>query len=306
MTVLALVLAGLLAVASLGIDVFHLYWNKNRLQSGVDAASLAGATYFGNVTFSGADPRCGAYSGNPESAACTFALKNGVALAEIQSINVNNATFTVTVAAQRIVPALFAKLVGKNQFTVNVSATAVLQALSTAKNILPIGLDAQTPYVYGQTFTMHQTGCGPGCWQGLALQSLNYGSTGGNAFQQNLGSGGCNCTVTVGSTVGSEPGAKVGPVTTGVANLIAAGQAADPSGTWTSHTPNDPRAAVVALVNWAGCNGSCDAPVMGFAEVWIVSSSGTNITAIFIQQAEPGSGGGTPTISGAYHAALTQ
>src|SRR5579863_5450003 len=126
MTVLALVLAGLLAVASLGIDVFHLYWNKNRLQSGVDAASLAGATYFGNVTFSGADPRCGAYSGNPGSAACTFALKNGVALAEIQSINVNNATFTVTVAAQRIVPALFAKLVGKNQFTVNVSATAVL------------------------------------------------------------------------------------------------------------------------------------------------------------------------------------
>lgn len=305
MTMLALALAGLLAVTALGIDVFHIYWNKNRLQSAVDSAALAGVTYFGNVTFTGADPNCGAYSGMQQSAACTFALQNGMVAAEIQNIQVDSTAFTVTVSAQRIVPALFAKVVGINQFTVNATATAALQALNSAQHVLPIGLDSQTPYVYGQQITMHLSGCGPGCWQGLGLQSQSFGSTGGNAFQQNLANGGCNCTLTIGSIVSAEPGAKSGPVTQGVASLVASGQAQDPSGTWNSHTLGDPRSAMVALVNWAGCNGNCSAPVMGFAEVWVVSANGTDISAIFIQQVEPGTGSGNPCSNGACHATLT-
>jgi putative Flp pilus-assembly TadE/G-like protein len=305
MAILALIIAGLLAVATLGIDVLDLYWNKNRLQAGVDAAALAGASYFGNVVFTAADPRCNSYSGNPQLAACTFALRNGIALAEIQGITVNNATFTVTITAQRKIAAIFAKVVGIHEFTVGASATAALQALNSATGILPIGLDSTTPYVYGQSITIHDSGCGPGCWQGLALQSASYGNTGGAAFQQNL-SQGCACTLTVGDIVTSETGAKVGPIIAGVAALVAAGDASDPSGTFDSHTPSDARAALLVLTDWNGCNGSCSVPVIGFAAVWVVSASGSSINVVFIQQVELGTGGGTPSIDGAYHAALIQ
>jgi Flp pilus assembly protein TadG len=51
MVILALVAVGLVGIAALGIDVFYIYWNKNKLQGGTDAAALAGATYLNNVTF---------------------------------------------------------------------------------------------------------------------------------------------------------------------------------------------------------------------------------------------------------------
>src|ERR1700730_14708638 len=56
--IMALAMVGVVGIAALGIDVFYIYWNKNRLQSGTDAAALAGATYFSNVTFSGKNALC--------------------------------------------------------------------------------------------------------------------------------------------------------------------------------------------------------------------------------------------------------
>ena len=43
MVILALAAVGLVGIAALGIDVFYIYWNKNKLQGGTDAAALAGA-----------------------------------------------------------------------------------------------------------------------------------------------------------------------------------------------------------------------------------------------------------------------
>jgi hypothetical protein len=42
LTILALIAVGLLSVATLGVDVSHIYWNKNCLQSGTEAAAQAG------------------------------------------------------------------------------------------------------------------------------------------------------------------------------------------------------------------------------------------------------------------------
>src|ERR1700732_4003473 len=58
MVILALAAVGLLGIAALGIDVFYIYWNKNRLQGGTDAAALAGATYSNNGTFPGNNGAC--------------------------------------------------------------------------------------------------------------------------------------------------------------------------------------------------------------------------------------------------------
>ena len=82
MVILALAAVGLVGIAALGIDVFYIYWNKNRLQSGTDAAALAGATYFSNVTFSGKNALC-LYATDAQNAACTYALNNGVVLSEL-------------------------------------------------------------------------------------------------------------------------------------------------------------------------------------------------------------------------------
>jgi len=304
LAILALIVAALLSVATLGVDVFHIYWNKNRLQAGTDAAALAGAFYAANLHFQANDSRC-TYGTDAQNAACTFALTNGVALSEISSIQFDSVKQTVTVNTTRSVPALFAKVVGYTQFTVTATATAALEALGAGDGILPIGLDSQTPYTYGQAIVMHVGGCGPGCWQGLALQSYSGGNTGGSVFQQNLTLG-CDCTVTIGDTATSEPGAKTGPTKKGIDDRISAGLAADPSGTWNQHSTNDVRAAVVGLVDWNGCNGRCQAPVRGFAEVWITASNGSDIDAIFIQQVAPGRPSPTAPNAGAMHALLTQ
>jgi Putative Flp pilus-assembly TadE/G-like len=222
LAILALIVAALLSVATLGVDVFHIYWNKNRLQGGTDATALAGAVYAANVQFQGNDPRC-TYGTDAQNAACSYALTNGVALNEIVSILFDPASRKVTVSTTRSVPALFAKLVGYSQFTVTAIASAMLQALGSGDSILPIGLDSKTPYTYGQPIVMHVGGCGPGCWQGLALQSYGGGSTGGSVFQQNLTLG-CDCTVAIGDTATSEPGAKTGPTKKGITDRNEGGE----------------------------------------------------------------------------------
>jgi len=303
LAILALIAAALLSVATFGVDVFHIYWNKNRLQNATDAAAIAGAVYSGNVKLQGSDPRC-AYGTDAENAACSYALANAVALPELVSIQVDSVKHSVTVNTTRSVPALFARLIGYSHFTVTASATAVLEPLASAKNLIPIGLDWKTSYTYGQSLVMHVGGCAPGCWQGLALHSQSGGSTGASVFQENLTLG-CDCTVNIGDTVSSEPGAKTGPTRQGVTDRINAGLASDPAGTWDKHSSSDVRAATVALVDWGGCTGRCQAPVHGFAEVWITGSNGADINVIFIRQVAPGEPGPGPE-AGAMHATLIQ
>jgi Putative Flp pilus-assembly TadE/G-like len=299
MVFLALAMVGVVGIAALGIDVFYIYWNKNRLQSGTDAAALAGATYLSGVTFAGKNGLC-VYSTNAQNAACSYALNDGVLLSELTSLVANTNNQSMTVSATRQVSAMFARVVGIQNFTVSATSVAVLYGLASASNVAPIGLDSGTTYTYGQSIVIHSGGCGPGCWQGLAL-----GGNGGSVFRQNLASG-CSCTINVGDMLTSEPGAKVGPIGQGVSERVAAGNASDPSGTWSSHTLNDVRATVLPVVNWNGCNGRCTVPVTGFAEVWISGSSGSDINAVFIRQVSPGTPGSSGTNMGAVHAQLTQ
>jgi Flp pilus assembly protein TadG len=304
MVILALAAVGLVGIAALGIDVFYIYWNKNRLQSGTDAAALAGATYFNGVTFTGNNVLC-LYATAAQNAACTYALNNGVLLSELTSVVANAGAQSMTVSATRTVSALFAKVVGIQNFTVSATSVAVLQGLSSASDIAPIGLDSKTTYTYGQAITLHNGNCGSGCWGGLSLPSASNGTIGANAFRQNLGSG-CACTVNVGDILSVEPGATTGPISQGVATRVAAGQVSDPSRTWSSHTLSDARVTVVPVVNWTGCVGNCSVPVTGFAEVWISGSSSSDVTAVFIRQVEPGTPGTGGSNMGAVHARLSQ
>jgi Flp pilus assembly protein TadG len=309
MVVLALAAVGLVGIAAIGIDVFYIYWNKNRLQAGTDAAALAGATYLSNVTFTGKNGSC-LYATDAQNAACTYALNNGILLGELTGVIADTGNRSMAVSARRTMSALFARVVGIQNFTVTATSMAVLQGLSSASGVAPIGLDSLTQYTYGQSINLRMSGCGAGCWQGLAQQSVSSGNIGAGAFQQNLQLG-CSCTVQVGDLLTAEPGLKNSSVANGISARVAAGVAADPSGSWSSHTLNDARAVVVPVVNWSsGCGGGrCSNQVLvtGLAEVWISGTTGgSTINAVFIRQVVPGTPGVGGTDMGAVHAQLMQ
>jgi Flp pilus assembly protein TadG len=304
LVLLALSAVALMGAGALALDAFNIYWNHNRLQTATDAAALAGAIYLGNVSLSGINAGCN-YGTTAQNAACTYALANGIASGEISGITADTTNMTVTVSASRKIAAWLARAVGISQFTVSTTSVAALRALNSGWEALPIGLSSATPYTYGEAIVMHTPGtvCGSGCWQGLALNG-----TGGDNFRQNLASG-CQCTLTVGETVTSEPGAKVGPTQQGIADRLDSPNI-DPSGTWQSHAPDDPRAVLIPLVDWGGCIGSggrtCQAVIEGFAEVWITGTDGSNIDGVFIRQVDTGTAGPPGTNTGAVHALLIQ
>lgn len=297
--IVALSLIAVVGIGAVAIDIFQLYWNHNRLQSGCDAAALSGAIYLGNITSVGAAPSC-AYGTKAANAACTSALANGVILGEIAAISVDNVNGTVTVSASRTVGAILATVLGISHAAVTVTSTATLRALSSASNVLPIGLNILTPYTYGQAIVMHVkslNSCGSGCWQGLALPS-STGANGGNGFRDNLALG-CACTLSVGDTISIEPGATTGPTKQGIKSLISS-PTIDPSGTWDQHAPTDPRAAVVPLIDWT------NSTIKGFAEIWITGSDGSNVNGVFIRQIATGKPGKPGVNYGAVHAVLTR
>lgn len=324
MVILALGLFGLLALCTLGVDVLHIYWQKSRLQAGADAAALAGATFLpADVAFT-PDARC-TYGGKAQNAACTLALTNAVKQSEITSITVASDNNSVTVQLSRVVPALFAKLLGYKIFTVNVGATAEIRPLSSAEKVLPVGLDSTTPYKKDSEIALHLGNktdpCGAGCWHGLALTSFNGGNNGGNVFRDNLIQG-CNCTLSTDdpatNQVTSEPGATTGPTQQGVSQRINNGLALFPSGTYLEHDPSDPRIVAVPVVQWTMTPGRSDysGTVVGFYLVWL-NGVGTGpcvgqpqpqacIDATFIEgmwTGTPGSGG---NVTGALHAVLVK
>src|ERR1700737_3181940 len=109
MVFFALAMVGVVGIAALGIDVFYIYWNKNKLQGGTDAAALAGATYFNNVTFVGKNAAC-LYATDAQNAACTYALNNGILLSELASVVANSGSQSMTVSAPRTISPLFARV----------------------------------------------------------------------------------------------------------------------------------------------------------------------------------------------------
>ena len=279
----------LLGVVAMGVDITVFYWTWSRVQSAADSAVLAGAASL------------------PDSpslalaAATTYAESNGMIASEITSLTVAANDLSISITLTRVVPYYFGRVLGVVSSPVVASATANLFNSGSASGALPIGLSIQTTYSFAQSITLHQGGVGPGNWDGIAL-----GCTGATCFSDNLANGYAG-TVSVGDVLASEPGAKSGPTGVGINARVSAGQSADPGGTWSDHTLTDPRVGIVPVVDWTGCGGRCSVPVKGFAAVWIVSATGSDISVVFIGAVAAGA---VPSQTGAnfgtYRAVLTQ
>jgi Flp pilus assembly protein TadG len=311
--VYTLAVVALVGAVAFGTDVAVMYMNWENLQKSVDSAALAGANYLYNVNSSLAS-----------STATTYAESNGVQSSELTT-SVASDRSSITVSAQRTVPYYFAKVLGLSSQLVQVTATAGAPNNPTCigvcnvdgtpatsspgtygtttgeYGIIPVGLQYNTTYTADGSvlLTMGGTGnngtWGPGNWGSLAL-----GAPGGNMLRSNFADG-YSGPVSVGQWVNTATGIKSGPVSQGLQDRINAGLAADPTGTYASHTWNDPRVGIIPLVNWTNINGASAVEIMGFAAVWLDSVNGGQINAHFITQVAANAYGNTSSYNEGVH-----
>jgi hypothetical protein len=230
---------------------------------------------------------------------------------------------------QRTVPYYFAQVLGLTNGTLAAAATAAPQpptstvgssnppgfsvnppaACTTTGScqVLPIGLDHNTVYTDGSQITLQQGQVGPGNWDLLAL-----GWTGGANLRTNIAEG-YSGLITVGDWILSEPGQKVGPVDQGFQDRIDLAASVDPTGTYSQHSPTNPRMIVLPIVDWEHQNGRKQVQVDAFATLWVDSYCATGkcagqVTVHFISQVIANSFGSSsaPNFGGRGHPTLVR
>lgn len=270
LVILAILIPIMLGVVALAVDISTFDWTWARMQSAADAAVLAGAS---NLPTS---------PSRAIATATAYAQTDGMLASEVSTPTVAADNLSMSITLSRSVPYYFGRVLGLTTSPVVVTATAGLLTTGSVTGAMPIGLSFQTTYAYGQSITLQPGGGTANSWGAIAL-----GCSGASCYSNNLANG-YSGTVTVGDTVQNEPGNMTGPTGTGIANRVSAGQSVDPGGTWNDHIMTNPRAVIVPVADWTGCNGSCTGPVMGFSAIWIVGANGGAINIVFIGSAAAG------------------
>jgi len=140
------------------------------------------------------------------------------------------------------------------------------------------------------------TATAPGNW-GL----LDLGQQGGGQDVRTELAWGCDCSVPADGwvSVDTEPGAKIGPVSQGIADRIARADAQFPGDAPSSYSVGNPRLVTVPIVNFDGANGASQIPTYGFALMWLFNSnSNGDIRATFLRAVAEGTpGAGTNSLA---------
>jgi len=264
-------LPAIAGAVALVLDVANLYCNWTYLQTGADAAVLAGASYLPGS------------SRDAIATANSYASQNKIAANEIRSVTVSPDNMTLTMRVARSVSFTFGRVVGLTSVTLSASSTAKAQSVGVAQGVIPLGIDYRTDRTYGQVITVKAGQVGAGNWEPLAL-----GGNGGANYVSNIENG-YPGTVSIGDQIETEPGNIVGPTATGITYRMDLGANGFSTGTFSDHALNDPRVLLVPMVDFSNINGKSQVPVKGFAELWVVSVNGNNntITTYFIEQTSP-------------------
>jgi Flp pilus assembly protein TadG len=300
---IAAVLIGAIALCA---DVSVMYVNWEQLQKAADAAALAGANYLPQ------DPAAA------QTTATTYAQNNGIQSGEIAGTSVSADQLSITVNLTRTVPSSFALALGMTNALINVKGTAgIEQNGADGRGLIPLGLscpggsdtgNCNGDYVVGTTYALKQDQSSTslsGNWGALAL-----GGNGAAVYKKNIESG-YTGSIAAGDLVASEPGNIVGPTGQAIGDRVTLGAAVDPSIAAGSAPPSgaalssyeyDPRLVVLPMVDYKSSSkgGKASVPVVQFAQMWLLGTSGTNATvnAVFLGIAPPPSGGSTATTFG--------
>jgi Flp pilus assembly protein TadG len=179
---LALFIVILIAMMGLAIDMGVLYTARTSAQHAADSAALAGAFTYGDTTASNPN-------GSAKAAALSAATNNKILGAAVPASEVTVTTNPpyVTVSITHVEPTYFAKVIGQNQATITVSATA--QALLNPEGtscLRPfwilrsaLGGCSSTPAA-GQAITLHNP-TNPNCQGGSAPSQWGFINMNGGA-----------------------------------------------------------------------------------------------------------------------------
>ncbi len=264
-------------------------------------------------------------------AACTYAVNNNLAIdaADFKiyepGLNLPAAAPTPNVQVwvnRPNLPYMFGKVIGLNTYSVSAKATGldeyvgsfsgpefpmVYQCAGTCPGMSSLAPGfIETPPFGGKFVNVGATGN----WA-----FLDPGVPGGSALGNAVAGGLAMPDLSIGGDVTTKTGITWGQVSSGWTTrmnehntLCSAGSltgesCSDPSSGCTmaasgTKIPSiDPLLVTLPVADVSGCTGSCSVPVTGFALVYIDSmdktpSNGVSISGCFVQQTDPGGGGG--------------
>jgi hypothetical protein len=264
----ALVLAGLLAMTSVVVEGGMLYATKMHLQKTANATVLSAAQELTNS------------ESNVRSVADHILRDHGEA-ASLESLTVTMEDRT-TVVLKKDVQLHLAKALGMDKVPVRVKATAKIEAMGAAKGAAPVGVDQSVQLNYGQEYILKV--------DEVLVNNGNFGILGvdgnkqGGTYDDYLANG-YQGMLSVGDVIPTISGNKVGPTRSGVQARIDSSPY--PSGDM-SHF-DDPRMMLVPVYTPYKYNGGggkvTDVQITGFAYFYLTqSSNGKEVTGIFIKR----------------------
>ena len=285
---LALALAGILAILGLVIDGGTLYATKTHLQKAANAAVLSGAQELTNQ------------SAKVTQVVGEVLTKHG----ETSSLYATNIEMghKVTIQLQRNVPLAFSSLFGLSSTPVSVKAAAELQAMGRAQGAAPLGIDDSIQLVHNVEYTLKvdQTEATYGNFGILAL-----GGPGASTYEDNLMHGYTN-ELKIGDVIDTQTGNIVGKTRNAVNFRIDA----CPYVSGDMSRRDCPRIILVPTYrpNITG-NQLKSITVTGFAFFYItdpMSSKDKTVKGMFISRADTGFSDPNATAQGAFAIKLTE
>lgn len=251
LVIAALLMVTLLAAAAIVIDVGQLYIAKSRLQAAADAAALAGAySLINDKNPVLADQEGSRYVSTNLSIPYTF---------QSQAILASN-TYTVNLSTQ--VNFFFAQVIGVQNSTVRVSATAAANTIIGLSKTVPLGV-IQQQFAFGQQYILKY---GAGGGQGPNYGALALGGNGASRYRDNLKYG-YNGEIKVGDILTTEPGNMAGPTDQGISYRKS--QCTHGCSYLTQIEANCPRVVIAEVIDALPGGGRSNVTVLGFAAFFL-------------------------------------
>jgi hypothetical protein len=206
----------LLGMCALAIDVGLWYQDKRAVQSTADAAALAGASQL-PVNW-----------GVAQNTAVQQFAKNKKAGDSATISNTTNITSndSVTVTVTRTSPSFFAKLLGKNNATIQATARATVESVTTlapSYDVMPWGVPKQD-YVFSQEYSLYTNSPNNANNGALSLPYVNGTNcptpNGANPYRDEIAGTLNPCAIAVGQTLDEKTGNNTGPTSQGLNTRI--------------------------------------------------------------------------------------
>jgi len=264
LALVAICLSGFAGVTALVVDVGQLYETRRQLQSGADAAALAGAAYLPD------DPN------RTIAAALEYAQRNGVEITEddIEVYSTYVPDDTIRVNDRRNVSYGFARALGLTGSDVTAQATSVVGSMAGSMGCMPWALFPEDPLPFGTLVTLKYN---PLSNQGGNFGALAIDGPGAAPYREAIINGAWK-RIRVGDWVDTETGNVAGPTKQGLQRLLQGDQTSFDdavevldSGLMRVKMRDCPRIVIVPLIHALPSGGKTSVEIIGFAYVFLVN-----------------------------------